>query len=68
LACIVHYRGLGYNGGIINCIPVIPEGFQNKPRKITVSEAVSEKGNWGRQRKGSLVFLKKPKWLLLSFY
>ena len=31
---MVHYRGLGHNGGIDGYIPAIPNIFQNGPQKI----------------------------------
>lgn len=40
-----NYRSLGHNGGIINCILTIPEGFQNGLKKDTASETVPEEEN-----------------------
>lgn len=42
---MVHGRGLGHSEGIINCIPTIPEGFQNRPKEDTTNEAVHEEEN-----------------------
>lgn len=42
---MVHGRGLGHSERIINCIPTIPEGFQNRPKEDTTNEAVHEEEN-----------------------
>lgn len=42
---MVHYRGLGHNGGIDDYIPAIPNIFQNGPPKNTACEVMSEEDN-----------------------